>query len=94
MPGKSSRAQEKTALEPVSDGTTETPSRFGAPEATVITVLVVTAAALAHTGMAPLTVLQLLLGAGLIGAATITFSHARPGKRLLKVLRALLGAPQ
>ncbi|MEU4199592.1 hypothetical protein AB0F64_06535 [Streptomyces sp. NPDC026294] len=87
---------ENTALEPASAGTAapETPRRFGAAEASVIIALILTAATLAYTGMAMLAILQLLLGAGLIGAVTITFSHARPGKRLSKMLRAMLGAAQ
>ncbi|WP_328834584.1 hypothetical protein [Streptomyces europaeiscabiei] len=60
----------------------------------MIIVLVLTAATLAYTGMAMLTILQLLLGTGLIGAVTITVSNARPGKRLSKMLRAMLGAAQ
>lgn len=96
MPRDPQRPLEKTAVEPTSANTTapETLRRFGAAEASVIIVLVMTAAALAYTGMAMLAILQLLLGAGLIGAVTITFSHARPGKRLSKMLRAMLGAAQ
>jgi len=84
----------KTVVEAASALEPETSHRFGPAEASVIIVLVLTAATLAYTGMALLAILQLLLGAGLIGAATITFSHGRSGKRLLKVLRAMLGATQ
>ncbi|MFF7551076.1 MULTISPECIES: hypothetical protein [Streptomyces] len=88
--------QKGTAVEPSPPDALapETSHRFGAAEASVIIVLVLTAAALAYIGMTSLAILQLLLGAGVIGAVTITFSHARPGKRFMKILRALLGAAQ
>lgn len=96
MPHDPQHHQKKTAVEPSSTDAPalETPHRFGAAEASVIIVLVLTAATLAYTGMMLLAILQLLLGAGLIAAVTITFSHARPGKRLMKILRAVLGAAQ
>ncbi|MFE0449104.1 hypothetical protein [Streptomyces fungicidicus] len=96
MPRDPQQRPENTAVEPTSADTaaSETLRRFGAAEASVIIVLILTAATLAYTGMAMLAILQLLLGTGLIGAVTITFSHARPGKRLSKMLRAVLGAAQ
>ncbi|MFF1566919.1 hypothetical protein ACFVY1_25915 [Streptomyces sp. NPDC058293] len=75
-------------------GPSETPLRLGGAEAAVLIVLVLTSAALAYTGMPLLAILQLLLGVGVVGAATITMFHVRPTRRLFKVLRALLGSHQ
>ncbi|MFK0026603.1 hypothetical protein [Streptomyces sp. NPDC090798] len=96
MPRNPHHHQKQTAVEPTPADVpaSEASHRFGAAEAAVIIVLVLTAATLAYTGMALLAILQLLLGASLIGAVTIAISHARSGKRLLKILRAVLGAAQ
>jgi hypothetical protein len=45
-------------------------------------------------GTPVMTIFQLLLGAGVVEAATITMFDVRPTQRLLRARRALLGSNQ
>jgi hypothetical protein len=94
MADKTRTQQTDPVTEPTSTGNPDTSHRLGAAEAAVIIVVVLTAAALAYTGMPLLAILQLLLGAGVVGAATVAVYQVRPARRLLRGVRAMLGAGQ
>jgi hypothetical protein len=82
----SAAISESTSL----DNTLTTSGRFGMPHATVITVVVVTAAFLAPDGMSVQEVLMLLAGAGVIGAAVVglAVTGGRGGGRVGRFVRA------
>ena len=94
MADKTRTQQTDPVTEPVSVAHPDTPHRLGGAEAAVIITVVLTAAALAYTGMPLLATLQLLLGAGVVGAVTVAAFQIRPARRLLSGVRAMFGVGQ
>ncbi|MFJ8982433.1 hypothetical protein [Streptomyces sp. NPDC102282] len=94
MTGKIRTQQTDPVTAPVSAADSDSRHRLGGAEAAVIIAVVLTAAALAYTGMPLLAILQLLLGAGVVGAVTVAAFQVRPARRLLSGVRAMLGVGQ
>ncbi|WP_445283711.1 hypothetical protein [Streptomyces sp. DSM 118148] len=96
MGAKPFTAAGTAAVKPVSSGadTTAASSRFGMPQALVITACIITAAILAKLGMNVQDVLLLIAGAGGIGAAVVVaaVSGGSRAGRIARLMRAYLSA--
>ncbi|MET9568504.1 hypothetical protein ABZY34_05060 [Streptomyces virginiae] len=67
------------------------PRRLHAPDAIVIIMVVLTAAALTASGLSAVSVLQLLAGAGLVAILLVGLGKAAPSKTIRIALGAATG---